>query len=279
MIMPFEYVKPDTVDAAIEALQKDNAHALAGGTALLVDLRNGVVKSDLVVDLKGIEELDAFTVDSEKGVSIGARTNLNAILESETIKATHPAIHEAASVLATYQLRNRATMAGNICKASPAADMGPPLFVLGAKVVIQGPEGERSLPVTEFMKGVQKNALKKGELVVRIEIPAFPKAKMGFLKRQRIKGHDLAIVNVAGLADPESGTLRVCVGACAKTPLLIEGTDQLYKKSTDTDKLGKEVAELAVSAISPIDDVRATAEYRSDMARVYVKRIVKKICS
>jgi CO/xanthine dehydrogenase FAD-binding subunit len=279
MIMPFAYVKPDTVDAAIEALQEDNAHALAGGTALLVDLRNGVVNSDLVVDLKGIEELDTFKVDAEKGVSIGARTDLNAILEDKTLKTTHPVIHEAVSVLGTYQLRNRATLVGNICKASPAADMGPPLFVLGAEIVIKGPEGERTMPVTEFMTGVQENALEKGEIVVRVDIPAYQKAKMGYMKKQRIKGHDLAVVNVAGLADPGSGTLRICVGACAETPLLLEGMDQLYKEVNDIDKLAEEVSELAVSSISPIDDVRATAEYRSDMARVYVKRIVKRICS
>ena len=192
---------------------------------------------------------------------------------------THPVIHEAVSVLATYQLRNRATLVGNICKASPAADMGPPLFVLGAEIVIKGPEGERTMPVTEFMTGVQENALKKGEIVVRVDIPAYSKAKMGYMKKQRIKGHDLAVVNVAGLADPSSGTLRICVGACAETPILLEGTDQLYKEVNDIDKLAEEVSELAVSSISPIDDLRATAEYRSDMARVYVKRIVKRICS
>jgi carbon-monoxide dehydrogenase medium subunit len=278
MIMPFAYVKPGKLDEALEALQKESSAPLAGGTALLVDMRDGVVRPDVVVDIKGLAELNAFSVDSEKGVSIGARTTLNFLVEDEKLKACCPIISEAASVTATYQLRNRATLVGNICNASPAADMAPSLYILGAKVVILGPHGERSVAITDFMIGPQRNALKKGELVVRVEIPPVTKGKMAFLKKQRIKGHDLSLVNVAGLAATQSATLRICIGACAETPILLEA-DQLYKETHDIEKLGEQVADLALSSISPIDDVRASAEYRRDMVRVFVRRIVREICS
>jgi len=279
MITPFAYVKPGTIQEAFEALQTDNSWPLAGGTALLVDMRDGVERPDLLVDIKGLRELDSFTVDSKKGITIGARTTLNFLVENKKLKASCPVLAEAALVTATYQLRNQATLVGNICKASPAADMAPPLYVLGARVAIVGPKGERRVPVTDFMTGVQKTALKKGELVVQVEIPPPPKAKMAFLKKQRIKGHDLSVVNVAGLADTQSGTLRLCVGACAETPVLLEGTGQLFRRTSDLDKLGEQVADLALSSISPIDDVRATADYRRDIVRVFVKRMVKQICS
>ncbi len=279
MIMPFAYVKPGTIQEAIEALQTDNSWPLAGGTALLVDMRDGVKRPDLLVDIKGLRELDSFTIDSKKGITIGARTTLNFLVENKKLRASCPVLAEAALVTATFQLRNQATLVGNICKASPAADMAPSLYILGAQVVTTGPRGERRIPIADFMIGPQKNALKKGELVVQVEIPPPPKAKMAFLKKQRIKGHDLSVVNVAGLADTESGTLRLCVGACAETPVLLEGTDQLYKKTRDLGKLGEQIADLALSSISPIDDVRASADYRRDMVRIFVKRIVSRICS
>jgi carbon-monoxide dehydrogenase medium subunit len=279
MIMPFAYVKPGTLDEALEALQTDNSKPLAGGTALLVDMRDGMERPDLVVDVKGLEELNAFSVVPGAGVTIGARTTLNVLADNRELKASCPVISEAAVKTATYQLRNKATLVGNICKASPAADMAPPLYILGAQVVITGPQGERKVPMTDFMIGVNRNALKKGEVVLRVEIPPIPKAKMAFLKKQRIKGHDLSVVNVAGLAEAQSGTLRLCVGACAETPVLLEGTDQLYREAKDMEKLGDRVADHAVSSISPIDDVRASAAYRRDIVRVFVKRIVKQICS
>ncbi len=279
MIMPFAYLKPGTIQEALEALQTDNSSPLAGGTALLVDMRDGVERPDLLVDIKGLRELDAFTVDSKKGITIGARTTLNFLAENKKLKALCPIFAEAALVTATYQLRNQATLVGNICKASPAADMAPSLYILGAQVMTTGPRGERRVPIADFMIGPQKNALKKGELVLRVEIPSVPKGKMAYLKKQRIKGHDLSIVNVAGLADRKSETLRICIGACAETPVLLEGTDQLFRGTSDLDKLGEQVADLALSSISPIDDVRATADYRRDIVRVFVKRMVKQICS
>ena len=99
------------------------------------------------------------------------------------------------------------------------------------------------------------------------------------MKKQRVRGHDLALINAAGLADPKANTLRVCVGACAVRPVLLEGTDDLYSKEKNPDKLAEQVAELAATSVSPIDDVRSSAEYRRDLVRVYARRIVKQVCA
>jgi xanthine dehydrogenase FAD-binding subunit len=279
MIKNFIYTKPGSLSEAISLLQKKNTFPLAGGTDLIADLRGGVKKAEYVVDIKGLDGLDVLTFSLEKGAKIGALVTLNAIIESKDIRNALPILCDAAFSIATYQIRNRATLMGNICNASPAADMLPALYVLGARVSIKGPEGERLIPISDFVKGVKKTALKKGEIAVEAQIPAQGKAKMAFLKQQRVKGHDLALVNAAGIAHAESRSLRICVGACSPTPVLLEGTDALYRETEDVEKLSARMADLAISSIAPVDDVRASAEYRRDIVGVLVKRIVQRVCN
>jgi len=280
MIKPFSYIRPVSIKEACAALKEDNAFALAGGTDLIVDLRNGVKRAELLVDLKGIKELGIFSIDEGGGVSIGATVPLNNIIENKQIGAKCTVLGEAAFTIATYQLRNRATVVGNICNASPAADMAPPLYILGAQVVIGSENGERKVPVRDFFKGVKKTSLKKGELVLRVEIPPPPhSAKMAFLKKQRIKGHDLATINIAGVSSRDDGVLRICIGACSETPLLLEGTDKVFQNESNVEKLIQKISAIAMSSITPIDDVRSSAEYRRDMIEVYLRRLLNIICS
>ncbi|MBA7472878.1 MAG: xanthine dehydrogenase family protein subunit M [Spirochaeta sp.] len=279
MIKQFAYYKPSTLAEAFAALQTEGSIPLAGGTDLLVELRGGVKSADLIVDLKGLPGLAELGITPDNGISIGAGVDLNFLVDHGKLREFCPLLSEAAYGIATYQLRNRATLVGNICNASPAADMAPPLLVLDAVVVAAGPDGERRIPIHEFFAGVKKTSLERGEIVVRVEIPPVPKAKMVFLKKQRLKGHDLAAVNLAGLADSGSGTLRISIGACAVTPIMLEGTDQLYRENKDVEKLAEKVAALAVNSIKPIDDLRSTAEYRRDMAAVLAGRLIRKICS
>ena len=279
MIKQFAYFKPGTLNKALGALQTEGSIPLAGGTDLLVELRGGVKRADLVVDLKGLPILAEFSTNPDNSISIGAGIDLNFLVNHGKIRKFCPLLSEAAYSIATYQLRNRATLGGNICNASPAADMAPPLYVLDAVVVAAGPDGERRIPISEFFAGVKRTSLKRSEIVIRVEIPPVPKAKMAFFKKQRIKGHDLAAVNMAGLAHSGSGTLRISIGACGVTPILLKGTDELYRENRDVEKLAEKVAALAVNSIKPIDDLRATAEYRWDMAAVLAKRLIRKICA
>jgi carbon-monoxide dehydrogenase medium subunit len=279
MIRPFSYLKPRTLGEALDALRPDGARVLAGGTDLLVEMRNGEKRPERLVDIKGLQDLEELVVDPERGAVIGACVPLNLIIGDPGVRTCLPVLSQAAFSIATYQLRNRATLVGNICNGSPAADMAPALYVLGAEVVIAGPAGERRLPIGEFFTGVKKTALKQGEMVLRVEIPAIPEANMAFVKKQRVRGHDLALVNAAGLADRRSGTLRICIGACAETPVPIPDTDSPYREINDPKDLAEQVARLCEQAISPIDDLRASKEYRKDMVRVLAKRLVLQICS
>jgi CO/xanthine dehydrogenase FAD-binding subunit len=279
MVRSCAYCRPRTLDEAFEARMAEGARFLAGGTDLLVDLRTGLESARLLVDTKGLDELAVFAVHPTEGATIGGRVTLNALVESTGICRTFPAVAEAARAIATYQLRNRATLVGNICHASPAADMAPPLYVLSAEVLIAGPGGHRALPIRSFITGVKETALRDGELVVGVRLPAPGASSMAFMKKQRIKGHDLATVSVAGLADRKAGVLRICIGACAPTPVLLEGTDELYRAARGVEELADRVAAVALGSIDPIDDVRASAEYRRDMVRVFVGRLVRAICS
>jgi CO/xanthine dehydrogenase FAD-binding subunit len=279
MIKPFGFIKPKTVEEALSALQVPNSVCLAGGSDLLVEMRNGLKSPDLVVDIKGLEEAGEFSFDPRKGITIGAGVSLNFLAAHKGIRESCPALAEAAVSIGSYQIRNRATLVGNICNASPAADMAPVLYILGAEIVIAGPQGERTLPISSFMTGVKQNALSAGEFVIKVNIPPLPRARMAFMKKQRVRGHDLALINAAGLADADGKLLRICVGACAVRPVLLEGTDELYRKEKNPDKLAEAVAGLASASVSPIDDVRASAEYRRDLVRVFARRIVKQVCA
>jgi len=279
MIKNFIYKKPGSLNEAIALLRRKNAYPLAGGTDLLADLRNGVKTAEYVVDIKGLPELDVLSFSSETGTRIGASITLNTIIESRVMREALPILSDAAFSIATHQIRNRATLIGNICNASPAADMAPALYVLGAHVSINGPQESRELLISDFIEGVKRTALKEGEMVVGVKIPTIAKAKMAFLKQQRIKGHDLALVNAAGIAEARTRSLRICIGACSPTPVLLQGTDKLYRETENAEKLSERVADLAVSSIAPVDDVRASAEYRRDIVWVLVKRIVRRVCN
>jgi carbon-monoxide dehydrogenase medium subunit len=278
MIRPFAYLKPRSLEEALQALQAPNSRPLAGGTDLLVEMRGGSKRPELLVDIKGLQALGALEAAPGEGAVIGALATLNDVADHPAFGGALAAVGQGAFAIATHALRNRATLGGNLCNGSPAADTAPPLYVLDAQVVIAGPGGERRLPIASFLTGVKKIALRAGELVTRIEVPAAAGGKSAFLKKTRVRGHDLALVNAAGLANRKAGILRICVGACAVTPRLVPGTDELLRVHSDPDRLAEAAAELAADAVSPIDDVRAGAAYRRDMVRVLVRRLVRHIC-
>ncbi|MEA1871663.1 MAG: xanthine dehydrogenase family protein subunit M [Candidatus Bipolaricaulota bacterium] len=274
MIGEFEYVRVESIAEGCSLLAEHagNAAVLAGGTDLLVNIRNGTAPPNLLVDFKRIEELKAFLPD--KGV-IGSSVPLNMIAEDRIIQERYRGLAEAAQNVGSYQIRNRATLAGNLCNASPAADMAPPLFVLNAHVTIAGPHGTRTLPVQDLFVGVKKNSLSPGEIIVSITLPpALPQVRTKFLKIQRIRGHDLAIINMAGYLDIASGELRIAIGSCAVTPILLPSLDEPVNEDASIDALVEKLNALAQSAITPISDLRGSAEYRWAMVPVLLRKLM-----
>ncbi len=276
MLGNFDYIRAETVEHGCALLARTpGAAVLAGGTDLLVNIRNKAISPPLLVDFKGIAALNAISHNAD-GTAIGAAVPLNAIAEDQRIRTAYQALFEAATAVATYQVRNRATLIGNLCNASPAADTAPPLFVLDAHVEISGPAGARTLPVRDLPVGVKKAALTPGEVITAVTIPPIaPGARTKFLKKQRIKGHDLAIVNMAGYYDPGTGELRIAIGSCAPTPILLPPLDSPVRVGDQIDEIVAALDRIAQEAISPIDDLRATAAYRRALIPVFLRRLVK----
>ena len=277
MIGEFEYAHVSSVEQGCTLLTKHNGNAkiLAGGTDLLVNIRNGKDSPTLLVDLKGIEELAEFQPNGKEGALIGASVPLSVLAEDRVIRRNYRALAEAAASIGTYQIRNRATLAGNLCNASPAADMAPALFVLDAVATIVGPRGTRTLPVQDLFVGVKENALSSDEVVTAITLPPQkPQIRTKFLKIQRIRGHDLALLNMAGCLDAASRKLRIAIGSCAKTPLLLPSLNEPVSADASIDALVEKLNALAQGTIQPISDLRASAEYRRAMVSVLLKKIL-----
>jgi CO/xanthine dehydrogenase FAD-binding subunit len=265
----FDYQKPATCEAIVALLaDTEGARLLAGGTDLLSQIRARAVRPTLVVDLKGAPELQRLDA-GRQGLSVGAAVILNRLLETHALAARYQALRQAVADLASYTVRNRATLVGNVANASPCADSVPPLCVLEARVEILGSAGTRELPVLQFIRGNREVQLQRGELVTRIIVPEpTPGTWSGFLKRKRVRGHDLALASVALLRDPERKRLRLSVGSCTPAPNLISLDDMFAAPDPE------EAVARALARISPIDDVRASVEYRRDMVAVMTRRLL-----
>lgn len=265
----FAYDKPRTMDALKARLSEADPGLaiLAGGTDLLTQIRSRLRRPSLVLDLKGVPELRALEI-RDGGLSIGAAVIVNRIVEEQAVTSPFAALCQAAAELASYPIRNRATVVGNVSNASPCADSVPPLCVFGARVVLDGPAGCREVPVHEFIVGNRETRLGPGEIVTRIHVPTpGPGAFSGFLKRKRVSGHDLALANAALLCDPTRGLLRLSVGSCTPRPTLLVLDHSLDRPDPD------EAAAQAQTMIHPINDVRASVEYRRDMVGLMVRRL------
>jgi carbon-monoxide dehydrogenase medium subunit len=176
--------------------------------------------------------------------------------------------------IGTYQLRNRATLAGNICNASPAADSAPVLLVLDAVIEVVGVLGSRSIPIRDFFAGVKKTTLKAYEIVTAINLPLEAERRTAFRKQQRIRGHDLAVVNVAGAYSPADRLLRLAIGSCAPTPVLL---DPIEADRKHLDAFAGHVVKVVLSTVAPISDVRASADYRNAVLPILVKRVLHEL--
>ncbi|HZC32415.1 MAG TPA: FAD binding domain-containing protein, partial [Candidatus Bathyarchaeia archaeon] len=220
---PFEYERPTDLDAAVGLLAEHgpDARLLAGGTDLIIRLRDGSLRPRIVVDVKRIAELDARIAERDGDLAIGARTTMTAIAADERIRRDYRALAEAAAVVGAVQIRNRATLAGNLCNASPAADTAPALLAYGARVVAKGPAGTRTIPLDDFFVRSGITILARGEIVQSIELPR-PTQPRGavHLRRTRRRGHDLASVTLACTVDAD-GVTRLSYGSLGPRPILV----------------------------------------------------------
>jgi CO/xanthine dehydrogenase FAD-binding subunit len=272
------YESPDTLEAASKLLAgaKGDARVLAGGTDLLVQLRAEVLSPELVVDIKGIAETRTIR-DENGGFRVGAAVTGAELKEHAKLKAAWPGLIEGANLIGSTQVQGRATMGGNLCNGSPAADSVPGLIAAGAVASVVGPNGRRDIKVEDVMLAPRKLALQKGEIIASFLLPARPPrsgdAYLRFIPRTEM---DIAVVGCGiSLTLDDKGVCtaaRVSLGAVAARPLLVEDAGKALIGTKVDDAALEKLAEAARAACKPIDDKRGTIEFRIDVAGVLAKR-------
>lgn len=276
----FEYTAAASVDEAVGLLtdRGPRAKILAGGTDILVQLREGLREADLVVDIKKIPELMELTFHPEKGLRLGAGVPCYQIYDNQAVAVAYPALADSARIIGGWQIQSRASVGGNLCNSSPAGDSIPSLIALDAVCQIAGPAGRRSLPVGQFCRAPGKNALARGEFLVSLEFPP-PAAHSGsrylrFIPRNEM---DIAVVGVAAwLRMSATGerieAARLAVAAVAPTPLSATDAAAWLVGKTATAENFAEAGRLARNIAKPISDMRGPAEYRVHLVGVLVER-------
>ena len=280
----FEHAAPTSLPEAIRLLSEaaGEVHVLAGGTDLLLKLRNAAVaradrREPLLVGLKRIPELSRLTWDPEIGLTIGATTRLADVAGHEAVRRHYPAIAHAASQTGTPQIRNMGTVVGNICNAAPSADNVPALLVLGAYLLVEGPAGRRDLPFADFFRGPGQTTLLPGEIVTAVVVPPPPPrsgaAYLALSARGRV---DISSVGVAVMVvlDEQGvcGSARISLGAVAPTPLRVCDAEQALVGRMIEGPAVADACSLSSAEACPITDARASDDYRRKMVRVLVGR-------
>jgi carbon-monoxide dehydrogenase medium subunit len=274
------YEVPSTVAQAVTMLKRhgEKARPLVGGTDLLIQLRAGVRRPEFIVDLKHIKELRQIKFDAKKGLRLGAAVPCIEVYESEVMRKHYPGLTEAAHLIGSLQIQNRASVGGNLCNGSPAADTTPALIALGAKARITGGKA-REVPVEDFVTSPGRTVLTPNEILVEFVIPA-PKphssdAYLRFIPRNEM---DIAVVGVGTSITLDGDVVkaaRISLGAVGPTPIFAKKAgDSLIGKTLDNAAI-EAAAQLAIEDATPIDDMRGTAEFRKHVTGVLTRRTIQ----
>ena len=278
--MKFSYFEVKSIEEAVSLLSEygEKARIIAGGTDLLVQVRGKTKKPEYVIDIGGIDGLDYIKYDKKQGLAIGVLTLISALEKSPEIREKFPVISQAAGQLGSVAIRNMGTIGGNLCNAAPSAEMAPPLIGLSANVKLVGPDGERVVPLEDFFTGPGTTVLRKGEMLVEVQVPVSADNTRGTYLKHGLRGTiDLAIVGVAAVATFEVDSkickdIRIALGAVAPTPMRARGAEEILRNKRIDEELIDKSAEAAAAEARPITDVRASAEYRREMVKVLTKR-------
>ena len=285
MNVGFDYLTPKTTKEACFWLSKygNKAKVIAGGTDLLVAVRDRKITPQCIIDLKAIPDLDYIHYTDRKGLRIGALATIYDVESSPMIQERFPILASAAQQMASPQIRNMGTMVGNLCNAAPSADLAPSLIGLEAKARISGLNGERVVTVEEFFVGPGENVLQTGEILTEIEVPR-PRANTRgvYLKTAAGITISIAIVGVAVIVNLDAkGTnivdARIVLGAVAPTPIRARRAEAIIIGKAINDELIEKAAQAAAEEAKPISDIRGSANYRSKMVKVLTNRAIGQV--
>ena len=273
-MQPFSYARPSTLAEALALLERSGERAalLAGGTDLVVELRNRSRRPEIVIDLKRVAEIQPALTNTGRSLTITAATSMTDAQENEHVQAHFPALVDAAATVGSIQIRNRATLAGNICHASPAADTAPALLVYDARVNITSTRGTRTVKLDDFFLGPRQTALQGGEIVTSIELPLPGERHAAhFARITRRRGVDLATISLCCMVEA-SGRTRFAYGAVGPRPFAVADATGVLADPSASDGAKEEALMGLIAHASPISDVRGGREYRAAMLLVMSRR-------
>jgi carbon-monoxide dehydrogenase medium subunit len=274
----FDLALPETVDDCLRVLAErgPDARLVAGGTDLLPQLKNGLLKPAWVVDLSAVRELRALDDAGGRGLRIGAAVTARQLERDPRVRSGYLALAESAALVGSVQVRNLATVGGNLCNAAPSADMAPPLLALDAQGIVAGPGGRRRVPLASFFLGVRRTVLAPDELLLEIVVPApGPRSGGSYLRHTPRRELDIAVVGVASqltLADGACAKARIALAAVAPVPLRAAAAERALEGQPLTPDRIERAAELAAEAARPISDQRGSADFRHHLVHVLTRR-------
>jgi carbon-monoxide dehydrogenase medium subunit len=277
--LPFEFFEPTTVKEVVELVDGDKVRVLAGGVDLVLKMRRREIVPEKVVSLQKVQGLDYVEGNGSAGLKFGALATLSQIEQSQVVMENCALLREAISKIVSVQTKTMGTAIGNLCVATPASDVAPPLYAMGARMKIVGVDAEREIPIEEFFVDVGKTAIGPHEIVTEIVVPNLPSGSGSAFMKLSKTAEDIAKVNVAvlvTLADGKCEDARIAVGSVAPTPIRATKAEEALKGEEMNAKSIAEASALAAEAATPISDVRSTAEYRKEMVRILVKDALEK---
>ena len=273
----FEFYEPTTLAEASRLFAEAHAQLLAGGTDLVIGMKAYTETPESVISLQKIPGLTGITTEADNSISIGAMTKVREVELSGDIQQHHTALAEGASEIGSIQIRNLATIGGNIAHASPAADTVAGLLVVDAQVDIASADGERSVPIDELFTGPGQTVLAPGEIITRFRLPS-PASGSHYIKHKIREVMDLAFIGVAAAINIDNGTItdaRIGLAAVAPTPIRATEAEALLKGNALTPELLEQAGEAAAAGCSPISDLRCSAEHRREMVDVLTRRTLQ----
>jgi len=274
----FHLALPRSIEDCLKLLAERGPEAklVAGGTDLLPQMKNGLIKPAAVIDLSGVADLRVLRREDGAGLRVGASVAAREIELDPYTRSTYPALAESGALVGSVQIRNLATVGGNLCNAAPSADMAPPLLALDAEAIIAGPRGRRRVPMADFFTGVRRTVLAPDELLVELIVPApGPRSGGQYLRHTPRRELDIAVVGVASqitLSDGVCRKVRIALAAVAPTPIRATAAERALEGQPLTAQQIARAAQLAVEAARPISDQRGSADFRRHLVGVLTRR-------
>jgi carbon-monoxide dehydrogenase medium subunit len=281
----FEYFEPSTLNEALNILKKHSGEAkvLAGGTDLLVKMKGGLIAPKYVVNIKSIGDIDlrGIALNALGGIKLGSLATLQSIQDSPLVKERASILAETAKRMASHQVRNIATIGGNLCNAAPSADMAPPLIVLDAKAKILGSRGERTIKLEKFFRGPSQTSLDDDDILLEIYVPEIDSSIRTIYEKFTLRGAmDIATVGVAVFLRKKDGiceNVKIALGAVGPTPIRARQSEEVLLGEKIEETLIRKAAKVASDEAKPITDIRGSAQYRREVIESLVRRAIQAI--